>query len=142
MKPVSGLETELFLFGRSVLLGAVMFVVYDLLRVLRRIFPRGIFWVSIEDLLYWVAAALYFFLQLCRENNGIIRGYILLGIILGALCYDRMISRFLMEWMTKSVISAKKRLKKLYKKVTMKLKIKRIPWGTEKKKDWKKKEKK
>lgn len=133
MKPVSGLETELLLFGRSVLLGVAMFVVYDLLRVLRRIFPRGIVWVSIEDFIYWVAAALYFFLQLCRENDGIIRGYILLGLILGAFGYDRFISRFLMAWMTKRVISIKKQLKKIHKKATMKLKIRNTPRNTEEK---------
>lgn len=134
MKPVSGLETELLLFGGSVFLGVTMFVVYDMLRVLRRIFPRGILWVSIEDLLYWIAAAFYFFLKLCQENDGIIRGYILLGLAFGALCYDRLISRFLMAWMTKRVISIKKQLKNIRKEVTIKWKNRSRPRKTEGKK--------
>lgn len=133
MKPVSGLETELLLFGRAVFLGAVLFAIYDFLRVQRRIFPRGIVLVSLEDLLYWLAAAVYFFLKLCRENDGIIRGYILLGLVAGAVCYERLVSRFLMEWVTKGIIFLKKQLKKIHKDVKIKLKSKKVPWKREEK---------
>ena len=133
MKQVSGLETELALFGRSVLLGAVMFVVYDLLRVIRRIFPHGIVWVSVEDLIYWIMASVFFFLQLCRDNNGIIRFFILLGLVAGAGIYERLISRHLMKWLTKFIHSIKKQLKKAFKKATMKLQIRKTPRKTEEK---------
>ncbi|MCI7323516.1 MAG: spore cortex biosynthesis protein YabQ [Lachnospiraceae bacterium] len=133
MKPVSGLGTELALFGKAVLWGTVMFVVYDILRVFRRIFPHGIVWISMEDLIYWIAASVFFFLRLCRDNDGIIRFYILLGLVAGAWAYDRLVSRRLMRWLTKIILSIKKQLKKIRKKVKMKLRVRKEPRNTEEK---------
>ena len=38
----------------SFLLGAFITFCYDLFRILRRIIPHGIFWISLEDLVFWV----------------------------------------------------------------------------------------
>jgi spore cortex biosynthesis protein YabQ len=119
VEPVSGLGTELRLFGQFFLLGAVMVVVYDLLRVLRRMFRHGIIWISLEDFLYWIVGGGLFFLYLCRDNNGIIRGYIILAMVLGACGYYGLCSRPLMHRMEKIIISVKKRLKKVQKAATM-----------------------
>ena len=119
MQPVSGLEMELHLMGQSVLVGAVLFVVYDLIRILRRIFPHGIIWISLEDFFYWSIAGIWFFLRLCQVNDGIVRGYILLGMAFGAWMYYRLCSRFLMKRITKVVILLKKRLKKFWKLATI-----------------------
>ena len=134
MKPVSGLETELALFGQAVLFGVLMFAVYDILRVVRRIFPHGILWISVEDLIFWVLAAVLFFLQLCRDNNGIIRFFILLGMVVGAWCYNRSLGRRLMGWLTKIIFSIKKQLKNTWKKATMKIRTEKIPRKTEERK--------
>ena len=134
MKPVSGLETELALFGQAVLFGVLMFAVYDILRVVRRIFPHGILWISVEDLIFWVLAAVLFFLQLCRDNNGIIRFFILLGMVVGAWCYNRILGRRLMGWLTKIIFSIKKQLKNTWKKATMKIRTEKIPRKTEERK--------
>ena len=45
----------------SVLLGMAVTLVYDFLRIFRRVFPHGIFWISIEDLIYWCVVAGSFF---------------------------------------------------------------------------------
>lgn len=133
MQPVSGLEIELVLFGSSILLGAGLLAVYDVIRILRRIFPHGVIWVSIEDFAYWAAASIFFFLRLCKINNGIVRVYILLAMALGAFVYYSLLSRHLMRWLTKIVMIAKKRLKKWLKEA----KIKKDTWirshGTEEK---------
>lgn len=133
MQPVSGLEIELALFGSSLLLGAGLLAVYDVIRILRRIFIHGVIWVSIEDFEYWAAAAIFFFLRLCKVNNGIVRVYILLAMALGAFVYYSLLSRHLMRWLTKIVMIAKKRLKKWLKEA----KIKKSTWirshGTEEK---------
>lgn len=124
MQPVSGLEMELELFGSSLLLGAGLLVIYDAIRILRRIFPHGVIWISLEDFVYWTAASIFFFLRLCKVNNGIVRGYILLAMALGALIYYRLLSRFLMGWLTKMIVLVKKQLKKWHKAAT----IKRDEW--------------
>lgn len=133
MKPVSGLETELAIFGQAVLSGIGMLIFYDILRVFRRIFSHGILWVSLEDFLYGILVSGFFFLELCRENSGVIRGYILLGLALGALLYQRLCSRYLMRHLTKGILLAKKRLKNIVKKVTIKKKEREKPRETEEK---------
>jgi len=121
MQPVSGLEIELGLFGQSVLQGILFLVVYDLIRIVRRVFPHGILWISFEDFFFWTAAGVWFFLRLCQENNGIIRGYILLGIALGAWVYYRLCSRPLMHRLEKIINLIKNRLKKHKKAATIKI---------------------
>ena len=106
---------------QSVLVGAVLFVVYDLIRILRRLFPHGIIWISLEDLIYWSIAGIWFFLRLCQVNDGIVRGYILFGMALGAWMYYRLCSRFLMKRITKMVTLLKKRLKKIWKLTTIQI---------------------
>lgn len=121
MQPVSGLEIELALFLRSLLLGAGLLAVYDGIRIFRRFFSHGMLWISLEDAVYWTAAAILFFLQLCEVNNGIIRGYILLGMALGAWIYYCLLSRFVMRRLSKVIMRAKKRLKKVRKAATIKI---------------------
>ena len=121
MQPVSGLEIELALFLRSLLLGAGLLAVYDGIRIFRRFFSHGMLWISLEDAVYWTAAAIFFFLQLCEVNNGIIRGYILLGMALGAWIYYCLLSRFVMRRLSKVIMRAKKRLKKVRKAATIKI---------------------
>ena len=52
----------------------IAFAAYDGIRVVRRIFPHGIFMISLEDLVYWLVISFCFFLHLCQVNNGKIRG--------------------------------------------------------------------
>lgn len=122
MNPVEGLEQELILLGQAFLSGAGLSLVYDMIRVIRRIVPHGIILVSIEDLVYWVAAGGWLFLKACQVNNGIIRGYMLLGIGAGALAYGILFGRWFMRIATKWILVAKKRLKRVTKAVTIELK--------------------
>ena len=113
MQPVSGLEVEVMLFVQAILAGAGLFLVYDVLRVIRRIFVHGIIWVSIEDALYWMISGFWIFLRICRLNDGIIRGYMLVAGLAGAALYYAVFSRPLMFRITKIIHSAKKQLKKM-----------------------------
>ena len=120
MAPVQGLGRELELLGQSLLYGMGLLAGYDVLRIFRRLFPHGILWISAEDIFYWLLAGGFFFLKLCQANNGIIRGYILLGILLGAWSYYYFCSRRMMRILTKAVIRVKKQLKKWHNMITMK----------------------
>jgi hypothetical protein len=112
-------KTEWILFAQFFLLGAGAVLCYDVLRVVRRIFSHGILWISVEDFLFAAAAGIWFFLRLCQWNDGILRGYLLLGTLLGAVTYYRCFGRNFMKIWEKIIISAKKRLKKLSKVATM-----------------------
>ena len=121
MKPVEGLGLELVLLGRALLAGVCLSVVYDTIRVIRRIIPHGIVMISLEDFTYWVVAGGWLFLKVCQVNNGIIRGYMIFGIGAGALLYYVLCGRFVMRYLTKGIVSVKKRLKRVTKAVTIRL---------------------
>lgn len=121
MKPVAGLELELALLGQALLAGVGLCLVYDVIRVIRRIFPHGILWISLEDVLFGLVTGGWLFLKVCQVNNGIIRGYMILGIGAGALLYRVSAGRLLMSAFTKCILVVKKRLKSMTKAVTIRL---------------------
>lgn len=113
------LVEELLVFKDALLLGIAMVIVYDILRLFRRILPHGIVWVSIEDILYWLVAGIMIFLLLYYRNDGEFRFYIVFGIAGGALFYYLLCGRFLFRFLAGNIFKCKKRLKKIYKAVTI-----------------------
>ena len=101
MKPVSGLELELALLGKAFLAGILLTVFYDVIRVIRRMIPHGIVWISLEDFVYGIVAGSWLFLKVCQVNDGIIRFYMILGIAAGVLLYRLSLGRLMMRWLTK-----------------------------------------
>ena len=81
----------------SVLLGMAVTLVYDFLRIFRRVFPHGIFWISIEDLIYWCVVAGSFFSLLYLENNGAFRWFCVFGAAVGMLVVKSTASPFLVK---------------------------------------------
>ena len=90
MSEVIRQETIVFLL--SVLHGACLTFVYDLLRALRRAFAHKTAAVSIEDFLFWLAAGFFTFCLAFFRTDGVIRGYVAVGIALGAVLYHFSIS--------------------------------------------------
>lgn len=122
MMEMSGsIQNEMVLFGSAVLLGAALMFLYDVIRICRRILPRGIIWVSIEDVIYWIVFGAAVFILLYRENDGAVRGFIVGGIAIGLFLYYRLLGRWLMKWTGFLIGSLKKRLKKAGEKVKIKL---------------------
>lgn len=76
-----------WVFLWAVLLGAVLGLCYDVFRILRIAIPSGRILVFFEDILFFlvVAAATFEFYQL--TTDGIVRGYVLLGELLGFALY-------------------------------------------------------
>ena len=112
---------EIMVFLSSMALGAALMILYDIIRIFRRILPRGIVWVSVEDILYWLFFGTSVFILLYRENDGAIRGFIVGGIALGLSLYYLLLGRRMMRRIGRSIRSIKKRLKKLRENVKIKL---------------------
>lgn len=131
----------------SFFMGIVLLLVYDQIRIFRRLVSHGIVWVGIEDVLFWIAGAVAFFIMLYRENSGYIRGFSIGGVATGMLLYHFFLSRWVVSVSVRSlrkilfVVSRpavwtfrlvrrpagkmlrflKKRLKKIWKTVRMSL---------------------
>lgn len=84
---------ELDFLLRSMLLGVMITFLYDVIRIFRRVVRHGAFLVSMEDLAYWVLVSCSVFYLLYRENNGILRWFVVMGAAAGMLFYKATVGR-------------------------------------------------
>lgn len=91
---------ELHFLLYSFLLGIIITFVYDNIRVCRRVIRHNTFFISVEDLFFWVLVSLSIFLLQHRENDGVFRWFSVVGAFLGMLIYRKTISRFYVKRMT------------------------------------------
>lgn len=99
---ILGVEKELFAFIQAMLAGNVVYLMYLAIRVFRRIVRHNLFWVSLEDALFWIATGFYLFLEIYQTSNGSIRWYFVLGILVGAILTHCVVSKFLKKYIDKS----------------------------------------
>lgn len=93
MREISpGIVKEALLLVSFFAFGAFLIFVYDILRILRRLICHKIWLVAVEDILYWIGCALFIFLMLCQENEGMIRGFIMGAVLIGMLFYNHLLS--------------------------------------------------
>ncbi|MDF2485786.1 MAG: hypothetical protein K0R46_1954 [Herbinix sp.] len=97
------ITVELQFFLISILWGAILLVVYDILRIVRRLIKHGVVMIAIEDLIFWLAAGFFIFSMIYRENNGIIRGFSMIGMLLGLVLYHFSISEGVVKIVTKLI---------------------------------------
>ena len=88
----ASIRQELLLFLRSVQLGCVLHLLYDLLRGLREALSCGKRALAVTDFLYWIFGGCFLFVAAFRENQGILRSFLLIGLLLGACLWNRTFS--------------------------------------------------
>lgn len=88
-----------FLF-HAFFMGIYITFVYDILRILRRVFPHGGFLISLEDICFWIYCAVKVFLLMYHESNGTLRWFAVFGAIAGMLLYIKLASPFLVKYIS------------------------------------------
>lgn len=84
------LEVQFFLI--SILSGAIILIVYDVIRIFRRIIKHSKILVAVQDILFWIISGIFIFIMMYRENNGDIRGFSIMGMIIGMVVYNQLLS--------------------------------------------------
>ena len=115
---------ELESVGSVFLSGALITLVYDCLRIFRRVMVHGNFWIGIEDFVFWIWTTFWMFSVLYRENDGSLRMYTILLMVAGMLVYHYVISEFFVKVMA-GILNGFLRilflpLKKFWKSIIMK----------------------
>lgn len=88
---------EAIFFLISVLCGMGLVFVYDIFRIFRRIIIHGNIWIGIEDVCYWIFCTVAVFLLLYQRNDGMMRTFAFVGILLGGIIYHFLFSRFVVK---------------------------------------------
>lgn len=118
-----GIHQELVFLLISFALGEGLVMLYDVFRIFRKVVPHGVIWISVEDVLYWIVAALLIFGMIFQENDGLIRGFAIGGILLGMLFFNHFVSPFLIRSISGILKKILEILKKGLKKVREAVKI-------------------
>lgn len=99
MSAAIGIELQFFL--TSIVWGIILLVIYDVLRIFRRVIKHKWIFVAVEDILFWVVSAILIFQMMYEQNNGIIRGFSILGMTLGMIIYNQSLSGYAVKWISK-----------------------------------------
>ncbi|QNU67440.1 spore cortex biosynthesis protein YabQ [Ruminiclostridium herbifermentans] len=83
---------QVYIFMYAIVGGAIVAFFYDFLRIKRRAIKTNAVIVSIEDIIYWLAVAVFLFITVYKSNSGEMRGYIFIGNIIGVLLYEALFS--------------------------------------------------
>lgn len=76
-------------------MGALLLLAYDVLRITRKVAPHKMWLVGLEDLIFWIGSGLALFAMLYRENSGYIRGFVIGGVLAGMLLYNLILSAWI-----------------------------------------------
>ncbi|MCD8366074.1 MAG: spore cortex biosynthesis protein YabQ [Clostridiales bacterium] len=68
-----------------------------MLRIWRRILRHRAVGMAVEDLLFWTFCAFRLFAFMYRQNDGVIRGFIILGAAGGMFLYAALLSRWVVK---------------------------------------------
>lgn len=88
------LMDEFYIFLVSINYGLILGVIYDLYRVFRYYSKPKKILTIIEDFILWLIITLIFFLFLVKNTDGIIRGFIIIGFLIGYIFYYKIISKY------------------------------------------------
>lgn len=85
------------LFVLALLTGAGLLLLYDILRIFRRVVKHRMPALAIEDMIFWLFCAFWLFGFMYRQNNGIIRGFLIFGAFCGMVLYSITLSRWIVK---------------------------------------------
>ena len=77
----------------AILFGAFLTSVYDIFRILRRVFQHSNILISLEDLIFWIFCAVSVFYLLNSQSDGKLRWFSAAGAALGMGFYHLTFSR-------------------------------------------------
>lgn len=83
---------QIVTFLLSIVLGVMVCVLYDIFRAFRRAVPHNTFAVFLEDIFFWLLAALINFVFLMGRTGGGLRGYVFVGETVGFFAFRLTVS--------------------------------------------------
>ena len=94
-------QNQAYLFLVFSLTGVIIGVLFDFFRILRRSIKTSNFITYIEDIIFWILTGLLILYNIWYFNNGEIRIFLFLGIILGVLIYMSTLSSIVIKLFSK-----------------------------------------
>lgn len=98
-------QAQLFLI--FVVNGILIGLLFDIFRILRKSFKTNDFVTYLEDILFWILTGLILLYSIFIFNNGEIRLYMFLGVLLGCTLYMLLFSSYVIKINVKIILFLK-----------------------------------
>ena len=99
---------QLYIFLCFFLTGIVIGVLFDIFRILRRSFKTWDIITYIQDFIFWILTGVILLYSIFTFNNGELRAFVFVGILLGVTLYILLISKFFIKIAVKIILIIKK----------------------------------
>lgn len=119
MHLILSINAEVNIFLLAICVGFGLAAIYDLLRILRRVYKHKNLIVNIEDFIYWMFTVCILFEFLRYKNFGELRGFILIGCIIGATIYFSVLSKYIISVGVTVFLYINSIIKKIFKKFSL-----------------------
>ena len=91
------LSIEIKEFFYFCLAGIEISIIFDLFRAIK----TSNILTCIEDIVYWIITGIILINTIARHSSGNIRGYMLVGVVIGVLFYFFLIGKYVLKILTK-----------------------------------------
>lgn len=109
------ITNQAYLFLLFIINGILIGILFDFFRILRKTFETKDFVTYIEDFLFWILTGIMLLYSIFTFNNGEIRLFMFLGVLLGTIIYMIFISSYVIKINVAIIIFIKNILNKVFK---------------------------
>ena len=103
-----------YIFVIFILNGFLIGILFDIFRILRKSFKTKDIVTYIEDILFWIITGIFLLYSVFKFNNGEIRLYMFIAILIGVLLYMLILSSYIIKINVKIITSIKKLFQKIF----------------------------
>ena len=91
------IENQAYLFGIFVINGILIGLLFDFFRILRKSFKTNDFITYVEDIVFWILTGIILLYSIFLFNNGEIRLFMFIAVLLGLIIYMLSISTYIIK---------------------------------------------
>lgn len=111
---------SLFIF---IICGIIIGIFFDIFRILRRSFKTPDIITYIQDILFWIITGLFLLFTLFIFENGQIRSYNIIGLIIGFILYMLTVSKYIIKSSVSVILFFKNIINKIFKIIIYPIKM-------------------
>ena len=114
---------QIQLFFIFIINGLLIGLLFDFFRILRKAIKTSDFITYIEDILFWIFTGLIILYSIFTYNNGEIRLFMFIAILVGIIIYMALISKFIISANMLIINTVKKIFSTIFKIIKIPLKL-------------------
>lgn len=92
------MQNQAYVFAIFILNGFLIGILFDVFRIFRKSFKTPDFITYMQDVIFWVISGLMLLYSIFKFNNGELRMFIFLGVILGIVMYMLIFSKLFIKF--------------------------------------------